>query len=370
MAAMNGRRGATRGAVSGSDPRPLRGLARGGGSYEVAFDARPAFDFLISLFVGDGAENDLLPEDRAWLGRTREALAPGLRSDMVACFDDQGLGIFEGLTALLTQQPGIRTAADVVGAVQAAGPRGIARTIVSPLLPSHAGPGLLERALDGEPGALDGLEGALPDHGREPVMALLRDLDPSVARMTGVLRGWLPAFEEIEPRIGRLQDADVAWRNEERVGLDQGTLIERVTGGLRWLPDPAVRRVCLVPSYFARPYNYVYQGGDWRLFCYPIADRILEAADPATPPQSMVRLHRALGDPSRMRILRLLCDRDLYLTELAAQLEVSKPTTKHHLALLRAAGLVTVTEEGSLTYYSLRRERIEEAAAELQRYLG
>ena len=43
---------------------------------------------------------------------------------------------------------------------------------------------------------------------------------------------------------------------------------------------------------------------------------------------------------------------------------------KHHLALLRAAGLVTVTEAGGLTYYSLRRERLEEGGGELRRYLA
>jgi ArsR family transcriptional regulator len=83
----------------------------------------------------------------------------------------------------------------------------------------------------------------------------------------------------------------------------------------------------------------------------------------------MVRLFRALGDPTRLRILKLLGERDHYLTELATQLELSKPTMKHHLALLRAAGVVTVTEEGSLTYYSIRRERLEEAGVDLRRFL-
>ena len=43
---------------------------------------------------------------------------------------------------------------------------------------------------------------------------------------------------------------------------------------------------------------------------------------------------------------------------------------KHHLALLRAAGLVTLTEEGGLSYYSLRRERLDDASSELKRYLA
>jgi DNA-binding transcriptional ArsR family regulator len=49
---------------------------------------------------------------------------------------------------------------------------------------------------------------------------------------------------------------------------------------------------------------------------------------------------------------------------------LSKPTVSHHLALLRAAGLVTITEAGALTYYSLRRERIADAGLELGRLLG
>jgi DNA-binding transcriptional ArsR family regulator len=149
-----------------------------------------------------------------------------------------------------------------------------------------------------------------------------------------------------------------------------GALIEKVTGGLRWLPGGDISRVLLAPSYFSRPFNYLYQGSDWRLYCYPIADGILEAASDGAPPPAMVRLYRALGDATRMRILRLLADRDWYLTELATQIDLSKPTTKHHLALLRAAGLVTVTEEGTLTYYSLRRERLKQAGTELSHYLA
>ena len=82
-----------------------------------------------------------------------------------------------------------------------------------------------------------------------------------------------------------------------------------------------------------------------------------------------MRLHRALGDETRLRILRLLRDRDLYLTEIAGLVELSKPTVKHHLALLRAAGLVTVTDEGGMTYYTLRRDRLDAGSAELKRFL-
>ena len=75
------------------------------------------------------------------------------------------------------------------------------------------------------------------------------------------------------------------------------------------------------------------------------------------------------GKGQDRRILKLLAGRDLYLTEIAQLLELSKPTIKHHLALLRSAGLVTVTESGTVMYYSLRRQRLDEAMTELKGFL-
>ena len=83
----------------------------------------------------------------------------------------------------------------------------------------------------------------------------------------------------------------------------------------------------------------------------------------------LVQLFHALSDETRLKILKLLAGRDLYLTEIAQQLELSKPTIKHHLALLRSAGLVTITESGTVVYYSLRRNRLDDASADIKRFL-
>jgi DNA-binding transcriptional ArsR family regulator len=147
-------------------------------------------------------------------------------------------------------------------------------------------------------------------------------------------------------------------------------LIEQTTGGIRWLPEARIRRVVMAPSYFSRPYNYLLAGDDWRFFGYPVADEALEATDPLSPPPGVLRLHRALGDETRLKILKLLSKDDYYLTEIAQLLELSKPTVKHHLAQLRAAGLTTAVESGSVIYYTLRRARLEDASAELKRFLA
>jgi len=102
------------------------------------------------------------------------------------------------------------------------------------------------------------------------------------------------------------------------------------------VPEQKTRRIVLAPSYFGRPYNSLIKVGEITLVCYPIADSALGAGGRAAPPVATLRLYRALGDESRLRILRLLAERDRYLTELATELDLSKPTVSHHLAQLRS----------------------------------
>jgi DNA-binding transcriptional ArsR family regulator len=158
-------------------------------------------------------------------------------------------------------------------------------------------------------------------------------------------------------------------RAEDRATLTGSDLIERTTGGVRVVPDASVTRVILAPTYFARPYNYLLAGPGWRFAGYPVADAALDV-DPLSPPASVLRLHRALGDPTRLRILKLLADRDRYGTELAEILELSKPTITHHLTQLRVAGLVTAVEAGSAIYYHLRRDRLDEGTGDLRAFLA
>ena len=62
---------------------------------------------------------------------------------------------------------------------------------------------------------------------------------------------------------------------------------------------------------------------------------------------------KALADPTRRRILELLEADDLTAGELAAHFDISKPTLSHHLATLKAAGLVTDERHGQNIVYSL-----------------
>lgn len=100
---------------------------------------------------------------------------------------------------------------------------------------------------------------------------------------------------------------------------------------------------------------------------YPVSDDILEA-DADAPPQWLVKLHKALGDDRRLRVLRTLAEGDASLAELADTVDIAKSTLHHHLMLLRSAGLVRV-HVGDDKRYSLREETLGDAASTLDHYI-
>jgi DNA-binding transcriptional ArsR family regulator len=62
---------------------------------------------------------------------------------------------------------------------------------------------------------------------------------------------------------------------------------------------------------------------------------------------------KALADPTRREILRLLAGGDLAAGELGARFDISQPAVSRHLAVLRAAGLVSARREGQSVVYAL-----------------
>jgi DNA-binding transcriptional ArsR family regulator len=347
--------------------RPIvRDLGRGSSTFTIEWDVRPAFDFLFSLSAEAGSTDDLPADDRRWLTESKASLSADVRAGLAALFGTE-LCINAGV--LLIDKPEVRTASDFVELLASTPPA----TAIQPIFEDHHLDQdvvqLVGRAIDGDLSVLSSLEERLPDWNREGRMAILRDPPAARDRMVAVLRAWQERFVEIEPRIVEIIERDFDGRAADRESLGPTELIEATTGGIRWLPEPGVRRVILGPSYFSRPYNFLMSGSEWRFFGYPVADTALDPTDSLAAPQSVVRLHRALGDATRLKILKLLASRDLYLTEIAQQLDLSKPTIKHHLAQLRSAGLVTLTESGTVMYYSLRRNRLDDASAEIKKFL-
>ena len=345
----------------------VRDFTGGAARFDIEWDVRPAYDFLFSLSPDAGATEDLPAEDRRWLQEARASLAADQKTKLGRMVKDD-LGIHLG--GFIVEHPDLHTAADVVAGMRAAGATDVLRWLFSEVCGAEpAMSPIVEHALAGDHAAVDALRSRLSDSKHAMRLDFLDDPEREFEGVIDLLEVWAAKFAEIEPRVAAILRRDYELRAADRRGLSGSDLVERTTNGVRVIPEAGVGRVILAPSYFSRPYNFLLGGEGWRFAGYPVADTAIER-DPLSPPANVLRLHRALGDATRLRILKLLAEKDLYATEMAEILELSKPTITHHLAQLRVAGLVTAIEAGAVIYYHLRRERLDEASGDLRAFLA
>ena len=88
----------------------------------------------------------------------------------------------------------------------------------------------------------------------------------------------------------------------------------------------------------------------------------------------LVRLYKALGDGTRLRLVTLLAglepERALCVNALVAQLGVSQPAVSQHLAVLRAADLVIGERRGCRVHYRLNPAGLEAYRRQASALLG
>ena len=68
--------------------------------------------------------------------------------------------------------------------------------------------------------------------------------------------------------------------------------------------------------------------------------------------KTFVRIMKALSDPSRVRVLKLLEDRSLCVCEIQSVLGLAQPTVSSHMKILEDAGLVSKERQGTWMIYS------------------
>lgn len=65
------------------------------------------------------------------------------------------------------------------------------------------------------------------------------------------------------------------------------------------------------------------------------------------------KLYKALGDPTRLKIVYVLSKSELCVCDIALLLEMTQSSISHHLRVLRDLNLVKFRREGKLVIYSL-----------------
>ena len=69
--------------------------------------------------------------------------------------------------------------------------------------------------------------------------------------------------------------------------------------------------------------------------------------------REFVRVMKALSDPNRVKIIKMLQHKSLCVCEMKAALKIAQPTVSKHLKILEEAGLVGSRKEGLWVNYCL-----------------
>jgi len=98
--------------------------------------------------------------------------------------------------------------------------------------------------------------------------------------------------------------------------------------------------------------------------CKLISTEEIEEIKAALPQQSVIarlaEFFKVFGDPSRLTILYYLSKKELCVADLAALAGMGQSAVSHQLKILRLSRLVKTRKEGTVVYYSLDDEHIQE----------
>lgn len=85
-------------------------------------------------------------------------------------------------------------------------------------------------------------------------------------------------------------------------------------------------------------------------------------AKAATLPESdeiLMKFFKGLGDPTRIRIVDALLEKERNVSELIKILQTPQSNISNHLACLKWCGYITSRKEGTSIYYQITDERVK-----------
>jgi DNA-binding transcriptional ArsR family regulator len=349
-------------------------MPRRSSSYpKVRIVTGPAFELLAELAAfTSGPARASLESGKGWIREVRRLAG----SDLVERAERYSLGVYIELATLVLEAPEPRGMEELIAVVKALDAPALQRRLVgadSPLNRTMVSDGAIERAIDGDDEArteirsafasdtvgrqaLDRLFSLSPEEGATELLAIISDWAERVFPALAV--DALAAVER--DRIGKMEL--LAHRSPQAV-------VSAATSGVTFTPSPWVTKIAIIPTVALRPFLVPTELHETAVFVCSVADEALDV-DPAAPPRRLVKVASALGDELRLRVLRVLRDDQLTATEIAERLGVERTSLHHHLGILRSAGLLAISDEGSGGWrYGLREEGIGGVGPELASYL-
>ncbi|WP_054956096.1 ArsR/SmtB family transcription factor [Paenibacillus dakarensis] len=84
----------------------------------------------------------------------------------------------------------------------------------------------------------------------------------------------------------------------------------------------------------------------------------------------MTDFYRAISDPIRRRILKMVAHQEKTQNEIVKKFLISQPAVKKHLAILLEEQLILERREGKYCYYRLNTHAFQHQYEQLQQELG
>jgi len=84
----------------------------------------------------------------------------------------------------------------------------------------------------------------------------------------------------------------------------------------------------------------------------------LKPASVAVPNEIFVKFFKGLGDPTRLRIVEALLDKELSVSDLINHLQVPQSNVSNHLACLKWCGYISARKQGTNIYYRITDDRV------------
>ncbi|MBE1556090.1 DNA-binding transcriptional ArsR family regulator [Filibacter limicola] len=172
-------------------------------------------------------------------------------------------------------------------------------------------------------------------------------------------------IESQSSHVNAILKSDCDEKNSMIEKFTSEEFVSWVTGGIDYIPEPSVHTVLLIPQITYRPWTIVSDIEEMKVFYYPVADGNIHPTDTYLPSTILIQKYKALGDEVRLRIIKLLSERDHSLKEITETLELGKSTAHHHLKILRTATLVEIKN----SKYRLKERSINWLSRELDFYL-
>lgn len=185
--------------------------------------------------------------------------------------------------------------------------------------------------------------------------------------LINVLQLWLeevvyPVQDSIEAVLVR----DIKSKKIAQQQKDSLSFIQWVLDDQKFRLEDAETKIILIPQITYRPWVIYLELPSYHVLYYPVTNESIHPEDTLVPDYRMLQVFKMLGDDTRLRLIKLLSEKDYSLSELASKTNIGKTTIHHHLKLMRSARIL----ETNQSKYHLNQDTLHKNWRKLEDYLN